>query len=122
MEFTFAHNCLKVLDLECSLKFYKEALGLEPVRWMRPNDEDIQLVFLSDGKSAHELELGCPANRDTPFDLGDNQFHIAFRTGDMQSAHQLHESMGAIAYDPETEPVYFIQDPDGYQIEIIPAD
>ncbi len=122
MDFTFAHNCLKVLDLDRSLKFYKEALGLEPVRWMRPSDADIQLVFLSDGKSAHELELGCPAGREEPFDLGDNEFHIAFRTGDMAAAHKLHESMGCICYDPETEPVYFIRDPDGYQIEIIPAD
>jgi len=122
MDFAFAHNCVKVLDLDRSLKFYKEALGLEPVRWMRPNDEDIQLVFLSDGKSVHELELGCPAGRERPFELGDNEFHFAFRTADMKAAHDLHESMGIISYDPETEPVYFIQDPDGYKIEIIPAD
>jgi len=122
MDFTFAHNCVKVLDLDRSLKFYREALGLEPVRRMRPNDEDIQLVFLSDGKSAHELEIGCPANRDRPFELGDNEFHFAVRTGDMEAAHRLHESMGVIVYDPETEPVYFIADPDGYKIEIIPAD
>ena len=122
MDFTFAHNCVKVLDLDRSLKFYREALGLEPVRRMRPNDEDIQLVFLSDGKSAHELEIGCPANRERPFELGDNEFHFAVRTGDMEAAHRLHESMGVIVYDPETEPVYFIADPDGYKIEIIPAD
>ena len=121
-EFTFAHNCLKVFDLDRSLQFYKDALGLAPVRWMRPSDEDIQLVFLSDGRSAHELELGCPAGRREAFDLGENEFHIAFRTPDMEAAHALHESMGCICYDPETEPVYFIRDPDGYQIEIIPAD
>ena len=120
MGFSFAHNCVKVLDLDRSLKFYKEALGLEPVRWMRPSDEDIQLVFLSDGKTAHELELGCPANRSRPFALGDNEFHLALRTADMAAAHALHERMGCIVYDPETEPVYFIQDPDGYKIEIIP--
>ena len=121
MEFTFSHNCVKVLDLERSLKFYKEALGLEPVRWMRPSDQDIQLVFLSDGKSAHELELGCPAGRTEPFALGDNEFHIAFSVPDVDAAHAFHEKMGIICYDPETEPVYFIQDPDGYKIEIIPA-
>ena len=120
MDFTFAHNCLKVVDLERSLAFYKDALGLEPVRRMRPSDEDIQLVFLSDGKSAHELELGCYDERTEPFDLGENEFHIAFRAADMEAAHALHESMGCICYDPATEPVYFIRDPDGYQIEIIP--
>jgi len=49
MDFTFAHNCVKVLDLDRSLTFYKEALGLESVRGMKPSDADIQLVFLSDG-------------------------------------------------------------------------
>lgn len=122
MDFTFAHNCIKVLDLERSLKFYKDALGLEPVRWMRPSDQDIQLVFLSDGRSPHELEIGCPAGRSAPFDLGDNEFHVAFRTADMEAAHAYHAGMGIISYDPATEPVYFIQDPDGYQIEIIPAE
>lgn len=121
MEFTFAHNCLKVLDLDRSLKFYKEALGLTPARWMRPSDQDIQLVFLTDGRSAHELELGCPAGRTEPFALGDNEFHIAFSVPDIDAAHALHEKMGIICYDPETEPVYFIRDPDGYKIEIIPA-
>ncbi len=120
MEFKFAHNCLFVYDLERSLKFYKEALGLEPVRWMRPSDQDIQLVFLSDGHSAHELELGCPAELNRPFELGDNQFHIAFTVEDMEAAHKFHEEMDIICRDPETEPVYFIQDPDGYVIEIIP--
>ncbi len=120
MKFNFVHNCLNVLDLDRSLKFYKDALGLEPVRWMRPSDQDIQLVFLSDGHSVHELELGCPAGQSRPFDLGDNQFHIAFSVADMDAAHKLHEEMGIICRDPETEPVYFIQDPDGYVIEIIP--
>ena len=120
MGFTFAHNCLFVTDLEKSLAFYKEALGLEPVRWMRPADMDIQLVFLSDGESKHLLELGCPAEQNGPFDLGDNQFHIAFTASDMDEAHALHEKMGVICKDSPLVPVYFIRDPDGYQIEIIP--
>ena len=121
MKFRFAHNCVFVSDLERSLKFYKEALGLEPAKIMHPSDMDATLVFLSDGESAHQLEIGYVPDRQTPYALGDNQFHVAFSVEDMEAAHALHEKMGVICRDPETEPVYFIQDPDGYQIEIIPV-
>lgn len=121
MKFRFAHNCLFVADLERALKFYDEALGLKPVRTMHPSDMDATLVFVSDGQSAHELELGYVPAHTTPYTQGDNQFHIAFAVDNMEEAHALHAQMGCIVRDPETEPVYFIQDPDGYQIEIIPA-
>ncbi len=121
MKFRFAHNCLFVSDLERSLRFYKEALGLEPVKTMHPGDMDATLVFLSDGASAHQLEIGYVPGRPGPYDLGDNQVHTAFSADDINAAHAYHEKMGVICRDPETEPVYFIQDPDGYQIEIIPA-
>lgn len=120
MKFRFVHNCLFVADLERSLAFYKEALGLLPVRTMHPSDMDATLVFLSDGVSAHELEIGYVPGRG-PYSQGDNEFHIAFSVENMDEAHALHEKMGVIFRDPETEPVYFIKDPDGYQIEIIPA-
>ena len=47
MEFTFAHNNFNVLDLEKSLAFYKEALGLTEVR--RKEKPEFTLVFLGDG-------------------------------------------------------------------------
>ena len=121
MKFRFVHNCLFVQDLDRSLTFYREALGLTPVRTMHPSDMECTLVFLSDGESVHELELGYVPGHKGPYALGDNEFHIAFSVEDMEAAHALHESMGVICRDPETEPVYFIQDPDGYQIEIIPV-
>lgn len=121
MKFRFVHNCLFVSDLERSVKFYHDALGLEPVKTMHPSDMDATLVFLSDGESTHQLELGYVPARKEPYALGDNEFHIAFSVEDMDKAHALHEKMGCICRDPETEPVYFIQDPDGYQIEIIPV-
>lgn len=122
MDFRFSHNCLFVLDLQRSLDFYKTALGLEPVRWMHPSDMDATLAFLSDGASVHQLELGCVTGRTEPYDVGEAKYHIAFATHDMAAAKALHASMGCIARDPETEPVYFIRDPDGYEIEIIPAE
>lgn len=120
MKFRFVHNCLFVSDLERSLNFYSDALGLHPVRTMHPSDMDATLVFLSDGVSAHELEIGYTPDHAFPYTQGDNAFHIAFSVDDMDAAHARHEDMGCIVRDPETEPVYFIQDPDGYLIEIIP--
>lgn len=120
MNFRFSHNCLFVQDLDRALKFYQEALGLHTAKVMYPSDMDATLVFLSDGESAHQLEIGYVPARTAPYTQGDNEFHIAFSVEDMEAAHALHEKMGCIVRDPETEPVYFIQDPDGYMIEIIP--
>ena len=47
MDFKFAHNNLNVLDLEKSLHFYQEALGLKEVR--RIEAGDFTLVYLGDG-------------------------------------------------------------------------
>lgn len=122
MEFRFVHNCLFVLDLQRSLDFYKKALGLEPVRWMKPSDQNATLAFLSDGRSVHQLELACVAGRTEPYDVGEAAYHIAFAVRDVDAAKALHAAMGCISRDPETEPVYFIKDPDGYEIEIIPEE
>ncbi len=122
MDFKFSHNCLFVLDMQRSLDFYKKALGLEPVRWKKPEDMDATLAFLSDGQSAHQLEIACVAGRTEPYDVGEAKYHIALETHDMEAAKALHASMGCIARDPEKSPVYFIHDPDGYEIEIIPAE
>lgn len=118
MEFTFAHNNLNVLDLEKSLAFYKQALNLVEVR--RKEGPNFTLVFLGDGKSAHKLELTWLKDRTEPYELGDNEIHVAFTTNDFQKAHALHEKMGCICYENTTMGIYFIADPDGYWLEIIP--
>ncbi len=121
MKFRFSHNCLYVLDMERALAFYKKALGLEPIRWMYPEDRDVELAFLSDGVSAHELEIACLAGRTEPYDPGDSHFHTAFAVADIDAAKALHTEMGCICHDDPAVPVYFIRDPDGYEFEIIPA-
>ena len=57
MKFTFAHNNLNVLDLDKSLAFYREALGLEVAREKEASDHSFKLVYLSDGTTPHQLEL-----------------------------------------------------------------
>ena len=55
------------------------------------------------------------------YNLGDNTFHIAFEVDDYEKAHELHEKMGCICYENPEMGIYFINDPDGYWLEIIPV-
>ena len=120
MKFTFAHNNFNVLDLEKSLAFYKKALGLEETRRLTPKDGSFILVFLADGETPHRLELTWLRGRKEPYDLGENEFHLAFQADDFRAARALHESMGCICYENPGMGIYFICDPDGYWIEIVP--
>jgi lactoylglutathione lyase len=79
------------------------------------------LVFLGDGESPHKLELTWMRDRKEPYDLGDNEYHLAFTTDDFEKAHELHEKMKCICYENKAMGIYFIEDPDGYWIEITPA-
>ena len=120
MKFTFAHNNINVLDLEKSLAFYREALGLVTIREKTAGDGSFRLVFLGDGESGHQLELTWLRDRMEPYNLGDNEIHLAFVVDDMEAAHAHHEKMGCICFENKAMGIYFISDPDGYWIEIIP--
>lgn len=119
--FKFNHFNFNVLDLQHSLDFYKEALGLEPVREKTAKDGSFRLVYLGDGTGAFTLELTWLAERKEPYDLGEQEFHLAFTTGDFDAAHEKHKAMGCICFENPAMGIYFIEDPDGYWIEIIPA-
>ena len=120
MKFSFAHFNFNVLDLERSLKFYKEALGLEPVRTKEASDGSFTLVYLGDKETGFQLELTYLRDRKEPYNLGELEYHLALETDDMEAAHKLHEEMGVICYENPGMGLYFISDPDGYWIEIVP--
>jgi lactoylglutathione lyase len=121
MKFQCAHNNFNVLNLEKSLAFYREALGLEEVRRREAADGSFILVFLGDGVTPHQLELTWMKDRHEPYNLGDNEFHLAFRVDDFDAAHRLHEKMGCICFENKKMGIYFINDPDDYWLEIIPG-
>ena len=73
MKFTFAHNNLNVYDLDKSLEFYKEALGLTVTRTKDADDGSFTLVYLGDGTTPHLLELTWLRDMDRPYNLGDNE-------------------------------------------------
>lgn len=120
MTFRFAHNNFNVLDLNKSLEFYEKALGLREFRRKESSSGDFILAFLSDGSSEHQLELTWLRDWDKPYNLGDNEFHLAFITDDYENAYKKHKEMGCICYENPGMGIYFISDPDGYWIEIIP--
>lgn len=120
-KFKFEHNNINVKDLEKSLRFYEEALELKETRRIVPEDGSFIIVYLSDGQTEHLLELTWLRDWDRPYNLGDNEFHLAFRVQDYQAAHALHEKMGCICYENPKMGIYFINDPDGYWLEIMPV-
>ena len=121
MKFAFSHNNFNVLNLDRSLKFYKEALGLREVRRKNAADGSFILVFLGDGDTSHKLELTWLRDRTEKYNLGDNEIHLAFTAFDYKAAHDLHKKMGCICYENEAMGIYFIEDPDGYWLEILPV-
>lgn len=121
MNFQIDHANINVLDLERSIEFYQKALGLQVIRRHKAGDGSFELAFLGDGRSAFSLELTWLRDRQTPYELGDNESHICFRTGQYQEAHELHAAMGCICYENTGMGLYFINDPDGYWLEIVPV-
>ena len=119
---TFNHFNFNVLDMQRSLAFYKEALGLTPLREKRAADGSYWIVFLQDeAGSPFALELTELRDRKDPYDLGEGEFHLAFRAEDYAAAHEKHEQMGVICFENPKMGIYVIEDPDGYWIEIVPV-
>ena len=121
MKFTIAHTNINVCNLEKSLEFYKKALDMEEIRRHKASDESFELVYLGDGSTQHKIELTWLRDREGTYNLGDNEWHIAFVVEDIKKAHDLHEEMGCICYENPGMGIYFIEDPDGYWLEICPA-
>ena len=116
----FNHFNFNVLDLDKSLAFYKEALGLEPVRVKDAADGSFRLVYLGDGRTGFQLELTWLRDRTEPYNLGECEFHLAFVTDQYQEFYEKHKAMGCICFENPAMGIYFISDPDGYWIEIVP--
>ena len=118
---TLNHFNFNVSNLERSLQFYQEALGLREVQRKTPEDGRFIIVFRGDGKTDFRLELTWRRDHPQPYDLGECEFHLAMQAEDYDAAHARHKAMGCICYENQEMGIYFISDPDGYWIEIIPA-
>ena len=121
MNFKIIHNCINVFDLERSMRFYEEALGLKEVRRITAPDGSFILVFVANENAEHQIELTWLRDREEPYNLGDNEMHIGFRTDDYEAAYAKHKEMGCICFENPGMGIYFICDPDGYWLEMIPT-
>ena len=118
MKFKMIHENYNVSDLDRSIKFYNEALDLHEVR--RKTTNNFIIAYLSNDVSDFELELTWLKDHPQPYNLGECEFHLAFRADDYEAAHKKHKEMGCICFENEEMGIYFIEDPDGYCLEIVP--
>ena len=121
MSFTMVHENYNVSDLNASIAFYDKALGLREVRRKEAQDGSFIIVYLANENAPFELELTWLRDHPQKYDLGECEFHLAFHTEDFDAAHALHEQMGCICFENPKMGIYFITDPDGYWLEIVPA-
>ncbi len=121
MKFKMYHENYNVLDLKRSMEFYEKALGLTEVRRIEPEDGSFIIVYLGNDTTDFTLELTWLKDRTEPYNLGECEFHLAFQTDDYEAAYALHKEMGCICYENPSMGIYFIQDPDGYWLEVVPT-
>ena len=121
MNFKMVHENYNVKDLDKSLVFYEKALGLKEKRRNAAEDGSFIIVYIGNENTTFELELTWLRDWDRPYNLGDCEFHLAFETEDYKESHSLHETMGCICYENKEMGIYFIADPDGYWLEVVPA-
>ncbi|MBR0251098.1 MAG: VOC family protein [Synergistaceae bacterium] len=121
MKFKMVHENYNVQDLDRSLAFYKEALGLTEKRRKTDPDGAFIIVYIGNDESEFELELTWLRDHPQKYDIGEEEFHLAFHVDDFDAAHSLHEKMNCICFENHSMGIYFIQDPDGYWLEVIPT-
>lgn len=120
MKFRIVHNNFNVLDLQKSIDFYDKAFGLKVARIKEASDGSFKLAFLEMADGGHQIELTWLRDRKESYNLGDNEIHLAMKVDDYETAHALHKEMGVICYENSSMGLYFVEDPDGYWIEVIP--
>ena len=118
------HTCIRVIDLEKPLKFYKDALGLVETRRKDFPEHKFTLVYLSNTPNGYEIELTYNYNPEVPYELGNGFSHIAIGHTDIESLREKHIEMGYEVTDLKGLPgeppkYYFVTDPDGYKVEVI---
>lgn len=118
----FDHFNINVTNLEHSIEFYDKALGLKEARRKEAADGSFILVYLSDGVSPFLLELTWLRDHTEAYELGENESHLCFRVaGDYDEIRKYHKEMNCVCFENHSMGLYFINDPDDYWIEVLPA-
>lgn len=117
------HTCIRVKNLEESLAFYTTAFPFKETRRRDFPDSKFTLVYLALEGEDYELELTYNYGHED-YDLGNGYGHIAIGSEDFQADYDKHVQAGYSVTDikgltDKSARYYFIQDPDGYKIEVI---
>ncbi len=121
MNTRFDHFNFNVSNLDKSIKFYNEALNLVEKSRITAPDSSYIIVYLTDNNSDFLLELTWLKDHPQKYDLGETEFHLCVRIeGDYDKTRQFHKDMGVVCFENTEMGLYFIEDPDGYWIEILP--
>lgn len=117
----FDHFNINVTDLSRSIEFYKTALGLEKTDEKIASDGSYIINFLKAPKGNFRLELTWLKDHPQPYELGDNESHLAVRldTANYDEVREYHRHLGVICFENPAMGIYFIHDPDDYWIEIL---
>ncbi len=121
MELKMVHFNFNVADMDKAVAFYEKAVGLKVLRTKEAGDGSYVIKYLGNDTTPFQLELTWLKAHPQKYDLGELEFHLAFETEDFEAAHALHEEMGCICFENPAMGIYFINDPDGYWLEIVPA-
>ncbi len=124
MEYPMIHVCYRVMDLEASEKFYREAFGFEVSRKKDYPEGRFTLSYMTSAGLSFELRLICNYDQKEPYVIGDGYSHLAVAVTNLEASHRRHVEMGL-----EVTPLkgltagqsrfYFVIDPDGYQVEVV---
>ena len=93
MQFSFAHNNFTSAIWTARFLFIRSSRSDRISRINAPDGSFI-IVYLTDGVTPHLLELTWLRDWDKPYNLGDNEFHLAFRVDDFDAAHAKHKEIG----------------------------
>ena len=117
----FDHFNFNVTDLNRSIEFYQKALNLTEKSRINAPDGSFILVYLNDSSTNFLLELTWLKDHLQPYELGECEFHLCMRVdGDYDAMRAYHKEMGVVCFENTDMGLYFIEDPDGYWIEILP--
>lgn len=120
------HTMIRVGDLERSIRFYTDVLGMKLIRRHEYPEGRFTLAFVGYGEEKESAVIELTHNWDTPnYDLGNGFGHIAIEVDDAYQACETVKQKGGKVVR-EAGPmknsnlvIAFVEDPDGYKIEFI---
>ena len=124
MKYPMIHICYRVMDLEASETFYKDAFGFEVSRKKDFPDAKFTLSYMTSAGLPFELELTYNYDQKEPYIIGNGYSHLAVGVKDLEASHQKHTEMGLEPTQLKgltegKKKFYFVSDPDGYRTEVV---